>query len=71
MKEWELYNKTAKYYDLIYGWKDYRKESEFIHKLIQKHKKNTGNELLDVACGTGNHIRYLKKKLQNYRTGFE
>lgn len=55
----------AKYYDLIYSWKNYKKESEKVHSLIKKFKKSKGNELLDVGCGTGNHIKHLK---MNYKT---
>ena len=55
------YKKLAKYYDASYHWKDYKKESESIHLLIKKYKKTKGNDLLEVACGTGNHIKYLRK----------
>lgn len=55
-----MYKLTAKYYDKIYHWKDYGKESEKIKSLIKKYKKSDGNEMLDAACGTGNHIPYLK-----------
>jgi ubiquinone/menaquinone biosynthesis C-methylase UbiE len=61
MKSEKMWNELAVYYDLIYGWKQYEKESARIHTLIRQFKKSPGNELLDVACGTGNHIRYLKK----------
>ncbi|AJF61251.1 TPA: class I SAM-dependent methyltransferase [Candidatus Woesearchaeota archaeon] len=57
-----LYNSLAKYYDKIYHWKDYKKETKKIIELINKHKKSKGKELLDVACGTGTHISLLKKK---------
>ncbi|UZE92970.1 MAG: class I SAM-dependent methyltransferase [Candidatus Nealsonbacteria bacterium] len=60
MKKKMIYHKLAKYYDLIYLWKDYKKESNTIKKLILKYKKSDGNELLDVACGTGKHLSYLK-----------
>jgi len=50
----------ARYYDQIYHWKDYRKEARKIKTLIQRYKRSPGNELLDVACGTGEHIRYLR-----------
>jgi ubiquinone/menaquinone biosynthesis C-methylase UbiE len=57
-----LYDRSALYYDTIYSWKNYEKESKRIHELIQIHKKTTGNTLLDVACGTGSHIAYLKER---------
>lgn len=56
-----MYKKLAKYYDLIYSWKDYKSEVNKIKKLIKKHKTSEGNDLLDVGCGTGKHIEYLKK----------
>ncbi len=55
-----LYKKLAKYYDLIYSWKDYKKEANKIKSLIKKYKKSDGEELLDVACGTGQHLKCLK-----------
>ena len=56
-----LYSELAKYYDLIYSWKDYKKDADKIKRLISKYKKSDGIELLDVACGTGHHLKYLKK----------
>jgi ubiquinone/menaquinone biosynthesis C-methylase UbiE len=55
-----LYDKLAKYYDQIYHWKDYQKESRTIREIVQSRKSSRGNALLDVACGTGRHIRYLE-----------
>jgi ubiquinone/menaquinone biosynthesis C-methylase UbiE len=56
-----MYRQLADYYDEIYHFKNYQKEAEKIETLIQQHKKSSGNHLLDVACGTGNHIAYLKQ----------
>src|SRR3989344_3662058 len=61
MKQEKMWGELAKYYDFLYAWKPYKKESETIHHLIKKNKKISGNKLLDVACGTGNHIQFLKK----------
>ena len=57
------YERQAAYYDAIYEaqGKDYRKEANQIHEVIDKHKKSEGNELLDVGCGTGGHFSFLKK----------
>lgn len=63
MRSDQLYKKLAKYYDLIYSDKDYRAEAESIHKLIQQSRKES-KSLLDLACGTGNHIQHLKKHYQ-------
>lgn len=56
-----MYNKSAVYYDAIYSWKNYKKESDILQHFIRRYKKSHGKELLDVACGTGNHILFLKK----------
>lgn len=60
MSNEQLYEKYASYYDLIYAYVDYKGESEFINWAVNKHKTSVGNELLDVACGTGSHALILK-----------
>jgi ubiquinone/menaquinone biosynthesis C-methylase UbiE len=57
------FEKSAEYYDMIYDatGKDYRKEASRIHQLIRAHKRSEGNSLLDVACGTGRHIQYMRR----------
>ena len=32
--------------------------------MVQSHKKSSGKELLDIACGTGSHLAYFKKHYQ-------
>lgn len=61
MREQIIYKDLARYYDLIYSWKSYKKEAAIIKRLILKYKKSKGNDLLEAACGTGKHIQYLKK----------
>jgi ubiquinone/menaquinone biosynthesis C-methylase UbiE len=52
----------ARYYDDIYAWKDYAGEATRITELFKQRCKSGGNELLDVACGTGEHIKYLRDR---------
>ena len=59
-----MYAKSASYYDAIYSWKNYRKESDDIQRFVRRYKISTGRKLLDVACGTGNHISFLKKRFK-------
>lgn len=56
------YAKSAELYDAMYASrKDYAKEAEQIHRLIQARKRASGNDLLDVACGTGLHVAALRR----------
>ena len=55
-----VFNKYARYYDLLYRDKDYAEEANFIRFLIQKHAPNT-NTVLDLGCGTGKHAELLSK----------
>ncbi len=58
-----MFSKSADYYDEIYAsiGKDYYKESDKTHKLIQKYLNTQGKSLLDVGCGTGHHAGILGK----------
>ncbi len=62
-KHAKSYERQAAYYDAIYEaqGKNYKKESEQIHKVIEKYKKSAGNDLIDVGCGTGAHFTFLRQ----------
>jgi SAM-dependent methyltransferase len=51
---------AAARYELFYSSKSYAGEVEALTHFIDKHLQLVGNDLLDVACGTGHHIQYLK-----------
>jgi len=55
-----LHNNLSKYYDRVYSFRDYLDEVVRLQNLIIKYSESGGNSLLDVACGTGLHIKYLK-----------
>src|SRR3989304_5524281 len=55
-----LYKRSAVYYDAIYSFKNYQKEAEKVHSLVQQHKRSSGRTLPAVACGTGVHLAFLK-----------
>lgn len=57
-----MFHGTAHVYDLIYeaAGKDYARESADLHDLIQARVPGA-RSLLDVACGTGGHLRHLRR----------
>ena len=61
-----MFTETVEQYDLIYrSMKDYRDEAAKVAELV-KSKLPGARRLLDVACGTGEHAKYLTREF-----GFE
>jgi ubiquinone/menaquinone biosynthesis C-methylase UbiE len=60
MQRQTIFKSLAKHYDLLYSWKDYKKEVEILRGLIRTHKTSPGNDLLEFACGTGKHAELLQ-----------
>ena len=58
------YSKLARIYDALYGFKNYEAEAKRLHEIIADKKTSPGNALLDVACGTGTHLSFLRKYYQ-------
>lgn len=56
-----MFTQSAAYYDAIYAFKDYQKEVEWLQALIQEHARRPVASLLDLACGTGEHITTLRE----------
>jgi ubiquinone/menaquinone biosynthesis C-methylase UbiE len=59
-----MYRALADYYDLIYGQKDYRKDTADLVRVARKFGRSGGNRWLDVACGTGRHLELLRRKFR-------
>jgi predicted TPR repeat methyltransferase len=60
-----MFSHTAQYYDTIYlAMKDYGVEAEKLTAFAHQYCRSAGNRLLDVACGTGLHLSYLKQHFQ-------
>jgi ubiquinone/menaquinone biosynthesis C-methylase UbiE len=51
---------SAELYDAIYSYKDYARESARLRDLIDAQVPS-GRRILDVACGTGEHAKFLKE----------
>ncbi len=58
MEDHALYAELAEYYDRFYWWKDYRREIDFLVKLLDRYGVK-GRRILEVACGTGTHTKLL------------
>lgn len=52
----------SRYYDPIYlKRKDYESESKVVKHIIRQFEKKPSKTLLDVGCGTGEHLKYLSQ----------
>lgn len=60
MSDTKLYNELAWTWEVLVSEEEYPVETEFVKKMIRKHKKTLGNEILDVGCGAGHHDLFLK-----------
>lgn len=58
-----MFSPSGNYYDIIYETmgKNYELESSRLLSFVQKYKSDSVKTLLDIACGTGEHLRYLQK----------
>jgi SAM-dependent methyltransferase len=58
-----MFTKSAAFYDAIYAamGKDYVREAQQVHALIQQHTRTPGKTLLDVACGTASHLAVFRE----------
>lgn len=55
------YRNSARVYDRVYAWKDYRAEARRVRELVRRYGPPRARTLLDVACGTGSHLAYLSR----------
>lgn len=55
-----IYGERAALYDRLYHWKDYAREAIRLREWLTALGAPPGSRLLDVACGTGNHLQELR-----------
>jgi SAM-dependent methyltransferase len=58
-----MFTQTARFYDALYAGKgkNYQRESDRLKGFIESHAKTPAAALLDVACGTGGHLQFLRQ----------
>ncbi|MBS1516785.1 MAG: class I SAM-dependent methyltransferase [Bacteroidetes bacterium] len=58
-----MFVKSAKFYDALYHFKDYKKASERLTEIIRSFNPEAVS-VLDTACGTGKHIEHLQNEFR-------
>lgn len=59
-----MYGNRAPLYDLLYSFKNYAAEAEFLHDRLQKLGVPDGARVLDGGCGSGLHLQQLSRWYQ-------
>lgn len=55
-----MFGRLARYYDVLYVAKDYRGECRTLESVARRWGRSSGRDWLDVACGTGKHLSFLR-----------
>lgn len=57
-----MFYRLAEYYDVLVGEKDSRAECQRLEALAKRFGRSGGASWLDVACGTGRHLEFLRRR---------
>jgi SAM-dependent methyltransferase len=55
------FHELAQYYDALNDWKNYRAEAAHLEAVARRWGRRGRTVWLDVACGTGRHLEYLRR----------
>lgn len=56
-----MFHRLAAQYDALYSFKDSKREVDYLEALVRRYGRSEGRSWLDVACGTGRHLEYLRR----------
>lgn len=56
-----IFDQYATYYDLFYGAKDYRSETDYVLANIRRYRDESA-QVLELGCGTGAHAAELARR---------
>ncbi len=56
------FNAYSKYYDVLYGDKNYESEATYLTSIFNRHEVRSKSEILEIGCGTGKHAKALLEK---------
>jgi SAM-dependent methyltransferase len=57
-----VFQDYARYYDSLYGDKDYKAECDFLEEVFSKYATGKVASILDLGCGTGGHAQLLAQR---------
>jgi predicted TPR repeat methyltransferase len=61
----DTFRAYPEYYDHIYlKTKNYQNEVQIVQNIIKQFEKQQSKSILDVGCGTGEHLKYLCSDFQ-------
>jgi ubiquinone/menaquinone biosynthesis C-methylase UbiE len=57
-----MFHELAPFYDRLLAGKNYRAEARRLEELARRFCRSGGDTWLDIACGTGRHLEYLRSR---------
>lgn len=55
-----MHTRSAAIQDLLHAERDFAAEGDRIISLVEQYKRSDGTHLIDLGCGTGRHLEYLR-----------